>query len=132
MDPLDALRDRLALIADSATAALTAATGGASLCSVSRSGERVPGVKYPEGRWAAATEARRALRDVTDTDAARRVVAGLAADWTADLERRRSAGAEDWVAYRLGGLDALGELTEHLDQSGVAASVPPGIQTPSP
>ena len=104
--------------ADGAAAAMTSATEGASLCSVSRTGERIPGVKYPEGRWAAMRALRRALRQAgTDADAAvaaEVAIAALRAEWGGDLEARRAAGQDNWIAYRLGGVDALAEVADLL------------------
>jgi hypothetical protein len=94
--------------ADAAAAAMASATDGASLCSVSRSGERIPGVKYPEGRWAAMRALRRALRRA-DAEAGA-AIAALRAEWADDLAARRSTGQDNWIAYRLGGVDALDEV----------------------
>ena len=96
--------------ADGAAAAMTSATEGASLCSVSRTGERIPGVKYPEGRWAAMRALRRALRR-PGADAAAEIAA-LQAQWATDLAARRAAGQDNWIAYRLGGVDALAEVAD--------------------
>lgn len=96
--------------ADGAAAAMASATEGASLCSVSRSGERIPGVKYPEGRWAAMRALRRALRG-PDVDA-RAAIAALQEEWGSDLAARRAAGQDNWAAYRLGGVDALTEVAD--------------------
>ena len=94
--------------AEAAAAAMTSATAGASLCSVSRTGERIPGVKYPEGRWAAMRALRRALR--RNDHSAVEAIAALRAEWAADLAARRASGQENWIAYRLGGVDALDEV----------------------
>ncbi len=94
--------------ADAAAAAMASATEGASLCSVSRSGERIPGVKYPEGRWASMRALRRSLRR-GDADAAA-AIAVLRAEWADDLATRRASGQDNWIAYRLGGVDALDEV----------------------
>lgn len=95
-----------------AAEAMTAATEGASLCSVSRSGEQIPGVKYPEGRWAALREYSRALRrpgaELETTLVELREV------WERDLSRRQESGQQNWVHYRLGGVDALAEVAELL------------------
>ena len=96
--------------ADGAAAAMASATEGASLCSVSRTGERIPGVKYPEGRWAAMRALRRALRS-PQADAAA-VIADLQEEWGSDLDSRRTSGQENWIAYRLGGVDALAEVAD--------------------
>ncbi len=95
-------------LADTAAAAMASATEGASLCSVSRTGERIPGVKYPEGRWAALRALRRVLRREDADQAA--AIAGLRAEWAEELAARRAAGQDNWIAYRLGGVDALDDV----------------------
>lgn len=96
--------------AEAAAAAMTSATDGASLCSVSRTGQRIPGVKYPEGRWAAMRALRRALQ--RDDRGEVETVAALRAEWAEDLAARRASGQENWIAYRLGGVDALDEVAD--------------------
>ena len=101
--------ERAALAAQS----IAAATGGASLCSVSRSGRQIPGVKYPEGRWAALREVRRRLRPLSDDpDLVRGALAEIRATWRADMVAKEKQGQENWVTYRLGGVDALDEIAE--------------------
>ena len=92
---------------------MQAATDGASLCSVSRTGEQIPGVKYLEGRWAALRELHRALRRGADPA---QVVAAIRNDWQFDLDQRRNAGQRNWEVYRLGGVDALDEIADLLDR----------------
>lgn len=88
---------------------LTAAAGGASLCSISRSAGPVPGLKWLEGRMAALMELERASRrGVGGID-----VAIEAHDrWSERLRsaQQRGMGA-DWTAYYAGGVDELAELT---------------------
>lgn len=92
-----------------AAATMAAATDGASLCSISRTGARVPGVKYPEGRWAALRALRRAARGTAEVPAA---IAALRQEWVQDLSLRQERAEENWIAYRLGGVDALDEAGE--------------------
>jgi hypothetical protein len=89
---------------------LTAATGGASLCMISRSTGPVDGAKYLEGRMAVLSELKRAVR--RDPQATLAVVADpTARQWRSDLALQRERGASGgWVAYRAGGVDELEEL----------------------
>lgn len=103
---LPELDQRLALVMPQ----LTAASGGASLCMISRSTGPVEGAKYLEGRMALLTELRRAAR--TSPDSPFGVVADpIARQWRSDLALQRERGAaKGWVAYRAGGVDELDEL----------------------
>jgi hypothetical protein len=106
---LDSLQARITDVGEH----LAQISGDASLCTMSRSGEPAPAVKYHEGQWAA-------LREV-----AKRVKAGgeLATEavaarerWSLDLARLVERGAgRDWVSYRTGGVDALDELLTASD-----------------
>lgn len=98
--------------AAAAAESMAAATQGASLCSISRSGQQVPGVKYPEGRWAALRELSRALRGSTVDVGV--VLAHLRQSWAKDLTRSQVVRQENWIHYRLGGVDALEEVAELL------------------
>ena len=122
------LQDVLAaadLRADGAARTMAAATGGASLCSVSRTGEQIPGVKYPEGRWAAMRELARRLRALPQAEGPTEqlglvgaVLAEVRGAWQVDLEARRAAGNTNWATYRLGGVDALDEIGDLLGEIG--------------
>lgn len=104
-----------------ATAALTAAAGDATLCSIGRSGRRHPGVKYPEGQVAALRELRRALADGSQPLA--EALARVRRGWAEDLARRAAADPEsDWAVYREGGVDALDAIAEAADAGGPSAS----------
>ena len=99
-----------------AEATLTAAAGSASLCTVSRSGRPMPGVKYPEGAWVALRDVRRAL---SATDGMSAALDEVRQRWAADLARHTDAGSgPDWLSYLTGGLDALDALAESLDSAG--------------
>lgn len=103
-DGPDLLEARLAAV----EAELVAATGGASLCLVSKRGEAVDGPKYLEGRLAALLEVRRTVR--RGGDLATRAAAALV-EWSGELDdaRRRGLGG-GWIAYRTGGVDELTDL----------------------
>ncbi|HEY0949205.1 hypothetical protein [Nocardioides sp.] len=102
------LAERAAALRADAEAQLTALAGGASLCSIARSGSAFPGGKYQEGRaYAAATvlrELRRGLEESEALDAAH-------GRWLAVAPEQLRAAA-DWRAYGEGGDDALAELGE--------------------
>lgn len=70
----------------------------------------MPGIKYPEGAWAALREVKRAGR--AGGDLAERAIA-VRAKWQADLasHERRGSGP-DWIAYLTGGVDALDGLLD--------------------
>jgi hypothetical protein len=90
---------------------LDSAAGSSSLCSISRSGESIAGVKYPEGAWAALREVRRLIPQVSSTRAA---IEQVRLRWLADREQRENNGASaSWQAYLMGGIDAMDRLLEH-------------------
>lgn len=116
-----AVTAELAELVESAARALDSATGSSAVCTFTRSGTPVPGIKYAEGRWAALREAQRRIAKGASFDDAVRV--GLE-EWAAALDTLRLRGANaDWVAYRTGGVDALDELADPAD---VADSRRPG------
>ena len=112
-EELNAAIDR---IADAAAATMQAAADGASLCSISRSGAEVPGVKYPEGRWAAMRELSRGLRSATGELPAVAVVEAQRGQWRSELAAAEAAGKQNWAHYWLGGADALDEVVEMLGE----------------
>jgi len=102
--------DLLDALLEDAAVTLGRLAGGAAVCTFSRAGVPVPGIKYAEGRWAALREVQRA----TSRGAALETASATAlVTWGAQLESAvaRAAG-RDWVAYRTGGVDALGLLIE--------------------
>ena len=100
--------DVLARRLDQALAALDAASGTSSLCSLSKSGLPMPGIKYPEGAWIALREVTRAVREPADIPS---VTCAVRDRWSADLARHEAAGSGvDWIAYLTGGLDALDDV----------------------
>jgi hypothetical protein len=93
---------------------LTELAGGTGLCAIARSGRSFPAAKYHEGRLAAATAVRRALRDHDDPAAA---IAAARARWArASPPLLRST--TDGEAYGAGGDDALAELGGPVSSGG--------------
>lgn len=90
---------------------LTVATGSASLCSMSRAGEPISGVKYSEGAWAALREVRRACMR---SDSPRAAAEEVKDRWIGNrLVREQDGASADWRAYLTGGIDAIETLLEH-------------------
>ncbi|MCA0329292.1 MAG: hypothetical protein LCI03_05220 [Actinobacteria bacterium] len=91
---------------DDAASDLQRLSGGAAVCTFTRSGRAVPGIKYAEGRWAALREVHRGTSSGGQQNARETLAA-----WQRQLDAvvARGAGA-DWVAYRTGGVDALHDL----------------------
>jgi hypothetical protein len=89
---------------------LVAAVGNSSLCAIGRSGDRLDGVKYLEGRTTALREFRRQLGDTSGAEAHREVEQRWQDHLRLALNRNMGP---DWVAYRTGGVDALTDLAEH-------------------
>ncbi len=101
-----------------AAAVLTDLSAGSSMCAIARSGRSFPAAKYHEGRLAAGTALRRALRDgarpADALDAARE-------RWirTSPPLLRSTA---DGRAYGAGGDDALAELAELTTADGATSA----------
>lgn len=95
-------------LVEAAARALDSATGSAAVCTFTRSGTPVPGIKYAEGRWAALREVQRRVGKGASYDDAVRTGRE---EWSTALETLLLRGAgSDWVAYRTGGVDALDEI----------------------
>jgi len=104
------LHDALSRRLDDATQALDAAAGSSSLCSLSRAGVSMPGIKYPEGAWAALRDAQRAIRSGGEADVR---LCEVRDRWAVDLARHEQRGSgPDWIAYLTGGVDALDRVLE--------------------
>ena len=88
---------------------LVAAVGNSSLCAIGKSGDRLDGVKYLEGRSVALREFRRQLRDTGGAEAQREAEQRWRDHLQTVLERNMGP---DWVAYRTGGVDALSDLAD--------------------
>ena len=85
---------------------------GAAVCSFTRAGVAIPGLKYAEGQWAALRQVQRSILSGVSPAAA---LPTVVEQWTGDLALRRSQGAgPDWIGYRAGGLDALEDLAGAL------------------
>jgi hypothetical protein len=108
----DALPASLDQLLDAAAADLQRLSGGAAVCTFTRSGRAVPGIKYAEGRWAALRELHRARTSADGSASPHETLAAWQRQLDAVLER--GAGA-DWVAYRTGGVDALTDLIARDD-----------------
>ncbi|MCD9622694.1 hypothetical protein [Rhabdothermincola salaria] len=109
-DPLDLLAQARAR----AEADLTAASGGAPLCRIDgRDGAAT--VKHAEGRMAALAEAQRAARThgVVDTVSLLALVQSLLEAWQDAADASLDPGPS-WVAYRQGGITALGDVSDEL------------------
>ena len=95
-----------------ATRALDASGGGRAMCSFTKAGVAVPGMKYAEGRWASLRVVRRAT---PGTGSVAHAVAEARQAWLSAYERALAGGAgPDWIAYRSVGVDALDELASAL------------------
>ncbi|MFC6238878.1 hypothetical protein [Longivirga aurantiaca] len=95
---------------EEAATALGCLAGGAAVCAFSRAGVPVPGITYAEGRWAALRDVQRATSYGAAVETAS---AAALVTWEAELESAVARGAGcDWVAYRTGGVDALGALLD--------------------
>jgi hypothetical protein len=93
---------------------LMAATGGTSLCSISRSAGSVPTAKYLEGRLTAVRELNRTILDPATGDPDN-CVSQLLATWRLALDNARQHDrGPDWIAYRAGGVDELIELANRI------------------
>lgn len=107
---MTSIDDALARRLHDATEALDAAAGSSSLCSLSRAGVPIPGIKYPEGAWAALRDAQRAIRSGGEADVR---IGEVRERWAADLARHEQRGSgPDWIAYLTGGVDALDGVLE--------------------
>jgi len=70
----------------------------------------MPGIKYPEGAWAALREVKRAARAGGDLG---ELAVAVRAKWQADLTSHEQRGSgPDWIAYITGGVDALDGLLD--------------------
>jgi hypothetical protein len=96
---------------------LDEASGGAAVCTFTKAGTPVPGIKYAEGRWAALREVQRARRRAPAGASTDDLVASALATWQTALDRAVDTGAgADWLAYRHGGVDALHDLADTLER----------------
>lgn len=109
LERLDALR------ADAAEA-LTAASGGRSLCRVGREygGGGPANLKHHEGRMAVFSELRRALMGASGDDVFRQALAETRARWEALRAKHADRPSGAWFAYASGGLEALDEVAADL------------------
>ena len=95
-------------------AELVAATGGASLCSISRSAGSVPAAKYLEGRLTAVRDLSRLVAKTTTKDP-RHDIEQLLPTWQQGLDHSHDHDrGTDWIAYFAGGVDELTELAANI------------------
>ncbi|WP_407343312.1 hypothetical protein [Pengzhenrongella phosphoraccumulans] len=94
------------------------AAGDQSLCALSRSGMAAPAAKYHEGSAAALAEARRAVQRAGDSPdgagALAEVIRDIRGRWLAQVGSAGRTGP-DWSGYLTGGLDALEQIDQLLD-----------------
>lgn len=91
---------------------MTRLSGGMAVCTFTKSGTPVPGIKYAEGRWASLRELERSMSGGTVPVEA---VSTLLDVWRDKLESLQARGAnKDWTAYAHGGVDALTEYSESI------------------
>ncbi|MEJ2577533.1 MAG: hypothetical protein P8Z68_00370 [Kineosporiaceae bacterium] len=110
--PEQLLRDHLSR----AEASLTDLAGNRSMCSIARSGESVPAVKYAEGALSALSELRRNARRagvLDDPDGFATLTEALRRAWKERAASMAGSG-RDWTAYLSGGDDALTVLADDL------------------
>lgn len=106
--PRDVLQAQLA----EAVAEMQRLSDGVAICTSARAGIPTTERKYAEGRWAALREVQREVVSGQDVGTAAHAVSD---SWASDLERQRGRRAgPDWVAYRSGGIDAVGGLIDQL------------------
>ncbi|MCK6210764.1 hypothetical protein KZX45_09445 [Georgenia sp. EYE_87] len=114
---------------------LTAAAGNASLCTLSRSGEPRPTVKYLEGAVSALSDVQRTLRgpahDPAAGPAAAAAVSAVRERWVA-RRGQSAASSPAWQAYLDGAVDELDELAAAVDGRAEALPAEDGGRTPQP
>ncbi|MBI1375877.1 MAG: hypothetical protein GC157_00105 [Frankiales bacterium] len=116
------LDERLDALLELAARDMDRLAGGAAVCTFTRAGVPVPGIKYAEGRWAALRELHRARRRSPDDGS---LADGILGTWRDQLAALRERGAgPDWIAYRTGGVDALTELLEAAPDTAGTRSEP--------
>lgn len=99
---------------EEATETMVRLSAGMAVCTFTKSGKSVPGIKYAEGRWASLRDLERAIAKGTSVEDA--LEAGLK-NWEPKLTASIEKGANaDWTAYHHGTVDAL---TEFADQTGL-------------
>lgn len=115
----DRLGARAAELRADAVLTMTTLAGPTSACSRARDGRSFPTYKLHEGRYAAASELVRALRQEAaaedQEEAAATVLAAARERWQREVARRQDQG-QDWLAYATGGADLVEELAEGLGQ----------------
>lgn len=115
---------------------LTAAAGDSSLCTLPRSGEPRPTVKYLEGTVAALSDVHHELRSSSDAPvpgpAASASLVGAARERWLARRGHSAASSSGWHAYLDGAVDALDELAGVVATHAGAAATDDGEGTPQP
>lgn len=108
---MSAAADRaLAGLLDEASRTMQRLAGGTAVCTFTRAGTPVPGMKHAEGRWAALRQVQRSAASGAPLAAEAARVRG---EWAASLDRARERrSGRDWLAYYAGGVDALDDLAD--------------------
>lgn len=99
-------------------AAMANRLGAQTLCETHKSGRVTGGVKYDEGRMAAFSDLKRALRksDPLGASALHDLFTAEQARWQAQLDRhnRQPKPSMPWIAYSQGGVDACQQALDWL------------------
>ena len=115
----DRLEARAADLRAEAVMTMTTLAGPTSACSLARDGRPFPSYKLHEGRYAAASELVRTLRQELAGEgrdaAAVAVLAEARHRWSQEVARRQDQG-QDWLAYATGGADLVDQLAEELGE----------------
>ena len=110
--PIDDAQLLVAILA--AEKGFGAAAGGGAVCTFTKAGIPVPGIKYAEGQWAALREV--AQLALTSGVGFAEAAAATSSAWVDSLKQLTASGAgPDWIAYRNGGVDSLAELSKSAD-----------------
>jgi Arc/MetJ-type ribon-helix-helix transcriptional regulator len=120
----DRIEARAAELRAEAVLTMTDLAGPTSACSLARDGRPFPAYKLHEGRYAAASEVVRALREELAGEArgtaAVAVLGGARERWAQEVLRRQGQG-QDWLAYATGGADLVEQLAEERVEEGGGA-----------
>jgi hypothetical protein len=94
---------------------MEAEVGSKGLCTISRTGQSVPALKYDEGAASALADMRRVLLNTAseaDESVLLAAIAGVRDTWRHSPAHRLAQSNEEWNAYATGGEDALSSLLD--------------------